>query len=208
MNTDRLSPAILQAALGVMPAAALAWADPIADACDTHQVDTPLRLAAFLAQTAHESGLFTALVENLNYSAAGLLATFPTHFDAPAAAEYAHQPEKIANRVYAGRMGNGEEASGDGWKYRGHGLLQLTGRDDFRDCGAALDLDLLADPDQLLKPVPAALSATWEWNRSGLNELADVGNFLRITLKINGGYNGLKDRIDLYTRAKKALGIS
>jgi putative chitinase len=203
-----ITPSILQAALGISPVAAFSWAPAISHACAEAMIDTSLRAAAFLAQAGHESGGFSELVENLNYDAHGLLEEFPTHFTADEAAAYSRQPEKIANRVYANRMGNGDEASGDGWKYRGHGILQLTGKADFAACGIALDLDLLAQPDLLLQKVPAARSATWEWGRSGLNELADVGNFMRITHIINGGYNGSADRLMLYGMAKKALGIA
>lgn len=181
------------------------WTDPLNVAMARFEISTPLRQAAFVAQCAHESGHFLNLEENLHYSAAVLLRVFPQHFTAMEASRYANQPERIANRVYADRMGNGNEASQDGWQYRGRGLIQLTGHDNYRDCGRAVGLDLVDDPGQLLAAGPAALSAAWYWAGRGLNALADAGDFATITRKINGGLNGQDDRLALYRIAKEVL---
>ena len=184
------------------------FATPLAEACAEWNIDTPLRLAAFLAQIAHESGQFRALVENLNYSAEALLRVFPRHFDAGQAAAYARQPERIGSRVYANRMGNGDEASGDGWSYRGRGLIQVTGKTNYAACGAALGLDLIAQPELLEQPAPATRSAAWFWNRHDLNRLADARDITTITRRINSGLTGLDDRKACYARACTALEVS
>lgn len=168
-------------------------------------IDTPARQASFLAQVGVESGQFSALVENLNYSAAGLLATFKTRFTATQAAEYARHPERIANRAYANRMGNGAESSGDGWRYRGRGLIQITGRANYATAGAALGLDLIEQPELLEQPVNACRSAAWWWDAHDLNALADVGDQVRVTKRVNGGTNGLADRLALFSIAQKEL---
>ncbi|WP_205894903.1 glycoside hydrolase family 19 protein [Metapseudomonas otitidis] len=172
---------------------------------------TPARQSAFLAQAAHESYGFTRLTENLNYSATGLAATWPGRFRGAdgqpnALARALHRrPEAIANVVYANRMGNGPEASGDGWRYRGRGLLQITGRAQYQRCGAALGLPLVEQPDLLAQPEPAVLSAAWFWQVNGLNELADAGDFEAITRRINGGLNGLAERRALWVKFREAL---
>lgn len=172
---------------------------------------TSTRQSAFLAQTAHESAGFTRLTENLNYSATGLAATWPGRFRGAdgqpnALAQVLHRrPEAIANLVYANRMGNGPEASGDGWRYRGRGLLQITGRAQYQRCGAALGLPLVEQPDLLAQPEPAVLSAAWFWQVNGLNELADAGDFEAITRRINGGLNGLAERRALWAKFREAL---
>lgn len=172
---------------------------------------TPTRQSAFLAQAAHESAGFTRLTENLNYSATGLAATWPGRFRGAdgqpnALARGLHRrPEAIANVVYANRMGNGSEASGDGWRYRGRGLLQITGRAQYQRCGAALELPLVEQPDLLAQPEPAVLSAAWFWQVNGLNELADAGDFEAITRRINGGLNGLAERRALWAKFREAL---
>lgn len=170
-------------------------------------INTPLRQCAFIAQTAHESAGYSAFVENLNYSAKALVATWPSRFTAETAAAYARKPEKIANRAYANRLGNGNESSGDGWRYRGRGVIQITGRSNYQACGTALGLDLLTLPE-LLEGIPAAFrSAAWFWNSKSLNTLADAGDFVGITKRINGGTNGLEDRLAYYGKAKTALGV-
>lgn len=172
---------------------------------------TPTRQSAFLAQAGHESAGFTRLTENLNYSATGLAATWPGRFRGadgqPNALARAlnRRPEAIANVVYANRMGNGPEASGDGWRYRGRGLLQITGRAQYERCGAALGLPLVEQPDLLAQPEPAVLSAAWFWQVNGLNELADAGDFEAITRRINGGLNGLAERRALWAKFREAL---
>lgn len=191
--------------LAVMPQArpqvAAAFVDPLNHAMARFGIDTPLRQAAFLAQVAHESGQLSHLVENLNYSAHGLLATFSRRFTSLEAAEYARQPARIANRVYANRMGNGDERSGEGWKFRGRGLIQLSGRRNYQACGDALGVDLVANPSLLESPKYAALSAAWFWAADGLNELADGGDIGKITRRVNGGTNGLAERAAFYRAA-------
>lgn len=190
------------------------FAEPLASACTEFGIDTPARLAAFLAQVAHESGNLSLVVENLNYSAEGLRAIFPRYFaDATTALEFARQSQRIANRVYADRMGNGDEASGDGWRFRGRGLIQVTGRANYAACGQALGLDLLASPELLEQPGPAARSAAWYWSSHGLNSYADKGDFDGVCDLINRGRKtaaegdsiGWVDRKDHYARALSAL---
>ena len=164
---------------------------------------TRLRIAAFIAQIGHESGQLTRLVENLNYSAEGLMKTWPSRFDLVRATAAARKPEQIANIVYAGRMGNTEP--GDGWKYRGRGLFQVTGRANYAACGEALGLDLLSKPELLELPQYAAMSAAWFWSTKGLNTPADQGDFVKITRRINGGLIGQADRQGLYDNALKVL---
>ena len=170
-------------------------------------VTTGLRAAAFLAQLAHESSELRSWTEDLNYGAPGLWATFPSHFGSLAeAATYARQPERIANRVYANRMGNGDEASGDGWRYRGRGPLELTGLDGYRGIGAALGVDLVGDPDLAATPEIGFRIAGHYWRVNGCNEKADAGNFEAVTRAINGGLNGLASREAYYARAREVLG--
>ena len=161
------------------------------------------RIAAFVAQVGHESGQLTRLVENLNYSADALRKTWPSRFDANLASAVARKPEQIANIAYGNRMGNA--APGDGWKYRGRGLIQITGKNNYRACGEALGLGLIEQPDLLEKPQHACMSAAWFWATNGLNTLADAGKFDAITQRINGGQNGAADRQALYARALKVL---
>lgn len=204
-----LSADILRAALpAARPTDIVKFATPLAEACAEWGIDTPLRLAAFLAQIAHESGQLRTVVENLNYSAEALLRVFPRHFDATQATAYARQPERIGSKVYANRMGNGDEASGDGWRYRGRGLIQVTGKANYAACGTALGLDLIAQPELLEQPSPAARSAGWFWHRNGLNRQADARDIETITRRINGGLTGLEDRKAHYTRACAALEVS
>jgi putative chitinase len=183
------------------------YVDPLNAAMLEFDINTPARQAAFIAQIAHESGQFSHIQENLNYSASGLLKTFGKYFNAKTAQQYARAPQSIANRVYANRMGNGDFASGDGWKYRGRGLIQLTGRANYYACGKGLGIDLLSNPDALLDPAIACRSAAWFWKTNGLNELADAGKFETITRRINGGTKGLEERKFFYERAKKYLKV-
>lgn len=170
----------------------------ISDCMEKFQINTPLRLAHFLAQCDHESGGFKTTKENLNYSADGLKKTFSKYFPDNLADSYAKQPEKIASRVYASRMGNGDEASKDGYTYRGRGYIQLTGKDNYRAFDKTVDDDILNNPD-LVSDKYALLSAAWFWNSKSLNALADKGSgdsvVTDITKKVNGGTNGLDDRI-------------
>ena len=195
MNVEQLT------SLGIDPT----WADPLNETYERFDINTPERQAAFIGQCGHESGGFKTLKENLNYSAEGLQKTWPSRFPTLADAEpYARQPEKIANKVYAGRNGNGDEASGEGWSYRGRGCIQLTGKANYTAAGEALGVDFLSDPDIVATPQYAALTAGWFWSTHDLNPLADARDDLAITKKINGGTNGLDDRI---ARTQKALDV-
>lgn len=184
---------------------AIIYLEPLKAAMALHAIDTEQRVSHFLAQVSHESAGFTRITENLNYSAQGLAATWPRRFRGdngqpnPLAHQLHRKPQLIANHVYANRMGNGDVASGEGWKYRGRGLIQLTGRDNYRAASFALygsDL-LLIDPDKLLEADVAAMTACWFWNTNGLNELADLGNVATVTRRINGGTIGLEHRARL-----------
>ena len=170
-------------------------------------INTPLRLAHFLAQVLHESGHLKYKSENLNYSAQALLKVFPKYFKTTADANaYARQPVKIANRVYANRMGNGNEASGEGWKYRGRGLLQITGRSNYEQCGKYINSDLMHYPDSILgDPDLNVKVACWYWTTRNLNQFADNDDIVTITKKINGGLNGLQDRTTVLQKAKLIL---
>jgi putative chitinase len=174
------------------------------------KIDSRLRMAAFLAQIGHESGQLRNLVENLNYSADALMRTWPSRFTPETAAAYARQPEKIANKVYGGRMGNGPESTGDGWRFKGRGLIQLTGRDNYRAAGQALGLPLEDQPELLEQAEHAAQSAAWWWAKRGLNELADAGRIRDIGSIINTGQpgrvpHGDAERKALYELALKVL---
>jgi len=180
------------------------WLDPLNSTFDKYEINTPKRQAGFIGQCQHESGNFKTLEENLHYSAASLMRVWPSRFpDQATADQYANNPEKIANKVYAGRMGNTED--GDGWKYHGRGVIQLTGKDNYMFCGQAIKLDLMDNPDLLLEPMNAMLSAGWFWNKRGLNAAADVSGWEEITRKINGGVLGLDDRIAKITKALQIL---
>jgi putative chitinase len=183
------------------------FADALNNAMREFSINTPLRQCAFIAQTAHESMGYTAFLENLNYSANALIATWPLRFTKEIAASYARQPQKIANRAYANRIGNGDEASGDGWKYRGRGIIQITGKDNYKACGKVLNLDLVSSPELLEQTLNAFRSGTWFWNSRNLNPLADRDDFTAITKAINGGLNGLADRLKYYARAKSVIGV-
>lgn len=168
------------------------------------EINTPLRMAHFLGQCAHESWGFTAVRENLNYSAAALHKTFKKYFPTLQSAEaYARQPEKIANFVYANRIGNGPIESGDGWKYRGRGYIQLTGKANYRDFDRFVDDDIVTNPDLVATKYPLT-SAAWFWHTRGLNKLADTGatelEIAKVTKKVNGGLNGLQDRIKYFNK--------
>lgn len=163
---------------------------------------TKLRIAHFMAQIEHESGL-KPIAENLNYSAQGLMQIFSKYFNTNEAVLFSRKPKKIANRVYANRMGNGNEASGEGWKYRGRGFIQITGKINYFQLANDTDLDCLKNPDLLLEEANAMISALWFWNKAGLNKLADKNDLKGITRKINGGYNGLEHRKELLNKYLK-----
>lgn len=174
-----------------------------------HGINTPLRICHFLAQVLHESGHLKYKVENLNYSAKALRSVFGKYFtNDQIAKEYERKPEKIANRVYANRMGNGNEASGEGWKYRGRGLIQLTGKNNYEACGKACSLNLIDFPDSLIEfPENSILAACWFWNKNNLNQFADKDDIITITKRVNGGKNGIDDRKVILAKAKEVLGI-
>jgi putative chitinase len=184
------------------------WLEPLLETFEKYQINTPKRQACFLGQVMHESGSFKFTKENLNYSAKALMATWPSRFpDMEIASQFERQPEKIANKVYSGRMGNTED--GDGAKYIGRGLIQVTGKENYTHCGEALGIDLVANPQLLEEPRYAALSAGWFWNKKGLNALADEGttnSFEVMTKRINGGLLGLDDRKSKIIEVLKALG--
>jgi len=181
--------------------------------CDKYKINTPERISHFLAQTNYESGYMNYIEENLNYSAKRLLQVFPKYFKTiDEAKEYAYKPEKIANKVYANRMGNGSEASGDGWKYRGRGLIQLTGKNNYLKFSKWYnDSKIFVDsPDLLLQPQFAVLSAFFYWDKNKLNDLIIEKNgsyaiCKTLTKKINGGYNGLDERFKLYLKISEIL---
>ena len=176
-------------------------------AMEEFNINTPQRKAMFLAQVMHESGKLSAVTENLNYKAASLDAVFPKYFKNAGrdATEYEHQPEKIANIVYASRMGNGDTESGDGYRFRGRGLIQLTGKDNYRACSEGRGQDLVDDPSYLETPEGACRSAAWFWDKNSLNDSADAGDILTNTKKINGGTIGLDDRKAHYEQALDLL---
>lgn len=188
MNLDRLK--------GHVPDTVIAQ---IPGVMEKFGVNTPLRLAHFLAQCGHESGGFRLTQENLNYSAKGLMGIFKKYFPTQALADaYARKPEKIANKVYGNRMGNGPEASGEGFKFRGRGYIQLTGKQNYTAFDLAVEDDILANPD-LVSSKHALASAAWFWKKNGLNLIADTGSstevVTKITKRVNGGTIGLADRI-------------
>lgn len=166
------------------------------------------RIAGFLAQVMHESNAFRVIIENLNYSADGLRKIFPKYFPTmDLANQYAKQPEKIANRVYANRMRNGDEQSGDGWKFRGRGLIQLTGRDNYTRLAEALEMDIDATVAYLETPNGAVASAGWFWDNNKLNEYCDRNDFIGLTKRINGGIIGLQERQQYYNKILRLLQV-
>lgn len=170
----------------------------ILDVVIKYKINTPLRLAHFLAQCHHESNGFRVVEENLNYRAAGLLRVFPKYFDLQTAEEYAHNNVAIASRVYANRMGNGDEASQDGWLYRGRGYIQLTGKDNYAAFNDQLPEDIIKNPDLVATQYPM-LSAAWFWDHNKINAVIDNdASVYDVTRKVNGGLNGIEDRMQLF----------
>lgn len=221
---DDLITATLLERLGASPSHAATYAAPLSRAAREYDITAPRRLAAWLANLAHESGRFATVEERLGYTAPRLAVVWPSRYalrgaggvyvrDAAGglvpnelARRIAGSPVQVANATYGGRLGNGPAASGDGWRYRGRGLIQITGRDTYRDCGDALGLPLLLRPELLIEPEHAARSAGWFWARNGLNAHADAGRLDQITRRINGGLNGHSDRVSLYETALGHLG--
>jgi putative chitinase len=181
------------------------WLGPLEEVFAKYDISTPARQACFIGQCAHESGNFKTLQENLNYSAEGLMKTWPSRFATKEIADqYARQPAKIAGKVYNGRLGNTSEE--EAAQYLGRGLIQLTGKENYGNCGLGIGVDLLADPALLLDPRYAALSAGWFWNKKGLNALADSQDYETMTKRINGGLIGLDDRKAKIAKALTILG--
>ena len=182
------------------------YVGPLNDTMQRYEINTPLRQAHFLAQVAHESEQLKHVVENLNYSQARLIQVFPRYFRTiEEAAPYNRQPEKIANRVYSNRMGNGDEASGEGWKFRGRGLIQLTGKENYKKASDAIGVDFVSNPDLVQGPVYATLTAGWYWDSRELNKPADADNIYKVTKLINGGTIGIESRELYLERAKATL---
>ena len=184
------------------------WHEALDQLLPDYDITTPARVAAFVAQCAHESADFVFIKENLNYRAATLTKVFPKYFpNAAAAASYAGRPEKIANRVYANRMGNGDEASGDGYRYCGRGLIQLTGKDNYTFFAGSMEIPVEEASEYLATFEGAAQSACWFWETNNLNRFADAGDIKGLTRAINGGYIGLEDRISHYEHALHVMGV-
>lgn len=183
------------------------YLNPLIQTCDKYEIVSADRLAAFLGQIGVESGGLNHVRENLNYSDTSLLKVFPKYFKSPAdAAQYARKPEMIANRVYGGRMGNGTEATGDGYRYRGRGFIQITGKNNYTAFAKDNGMTIEEAVAYLETDEGAAMSAGWFWNTNKLNAIADKGDITTLTKKINGGTHGLEERKAYYAHAKKLLG--
>ena len=182
------------------------WYESLCQILPDYDIDTVLRVAAFLAQTAHESGNYRAIKENLNYKAESLCKVWPRYFPTlEIAKQYEKQPERIANRAYGNRMGNGPEESGDGWKYAGKGLIQLTGKDNYTRYAQSLEISVEEASEHLTTFEGCVQSAAWFWEANNLNQWADSGDILTMTKRINGGTIGLEDRIKHYNHALHVL---
>jgi putative chitinase len=188
--------------LGCSPANELKYIDYLNAACAKYNINTTLRLSAFFANVYVESANLSVITENLNYSSARLMVVFPSHFASPQdASSYGGNPVAIANRVYSNRMGNGSEASSDGYKFRGRSFMQITGKSNYNSCSQGIGVDFIGNPDLLVSPQYAALSAGWFWNSKSLNDYADRSDFINCCKRINGGTNGLSERTALYQKA-------
>ena len=182
------------------------WVDALNATFDRFNIDTPVRQAAFIGQCGHECGNFRILEENLNYRAETLQKLWPKRFDAAKAQMCARNPKLIANTVYSSRMGNRDEASGDGYRFRGRGCIQLTGHANYYHAGQALGVDFVMNPDLVATPMYAALTAGWFWDTHKLNQYADSQDYKTMTKKINGGFIGLADREKHIAHALSVLG--
>ena len=183
------------------------WYDALSQALPDYDINTPQRVASFLAQCAHESGGFVFLQENLNYKAESLMRVWPKYFpNMDIASQYAHNPEKIADRAYANRMGNGAESTGDGWAHCGRGLIQLTGKSNYQAFADSIETPIEDIPHYLATFEGAVQSACWFWENNNLNQYADKGDLLTMTKKINGGTLGLDDRTKRYQNALHVMG--
>jgi len=187
------------------------WYEVLAKLLPDYEIDTPQRIAAFIAQCSHESGGFTTIKENLNYRPESLVKLFSKYFDLSTAQRYCGLPNKqeaIANRIYASRMGNGDESSGDGYKYCGRGLIQLTGKDNYFWFSSSLGITPEEASEYMATFEGAAQSACWFWENNKLNQWADAGDILTLTKRINGGTIGLEDRVNHYEHALHVLGVN
>ncbi len=212
-NADLFNAEELASIMGCQPVRAALWSLPLQQAMGRCDITTHRRAAHFLAQIGHESASLSRLEENLNYSANRLAEVWPSRFTRESALRFARKPERIANRVYASRMGNGSEASGDGWRYRGRSPIQITGRDNYARMGELTGLPLLATPELALAPEAGACIAAHWWQANGLNALADSGDILSVSRRVNLGTsrtrrmpNGLADRVARTRRAADVLG--
>ena len=184
------------------------WYHALEQALPDYDINTPQRVAAFVAQCAHESGGFKFLQENLNYKAESLCRVWPKYFpNIDVARQYEKKPEKIANRAYGGRMGTGPEETGDGWKFCGRGLIQLTGRSNYQAFADSIETPIEDVPHYLATFEGAVQSACWFWESNNLNQYADNGDILTMTKRINGGTLGLEDRTKHYEHALHVLGV-
>jgi len=181
------------------------WVDPLNATFQKFGIDDVRKQAAFIGQCSHESGHFRKLEENLNYSAETLQRLFGHKFKPEEIQQYAHQPQRIANRIYANRIGNRDEASGDGWLYHGRGVIQLTGHDNFWHFGQSVGMDFVHNPAPVSQPMYAAMSGGWFWATHGCNPLAEAENWEGLTRRINGGTFGLEERIKLMQQALEVL---
>ena len=182
------------------------WWEALNTVLPEYDLITPERAASFISQCAHESNNFTAIKENLNYRAVTLRKVFPKYFPTDAlAAQYEHRPEMIANKVYGNRMGNGDELSGDGFRYCGRGLIQLTGKNNYSHFADSIGMELSDVPEYLATFEGAVKSAAWFWNTNKLNALADTGDVMAVTKRINGGTIGYDDRLSRYNQALTIL---
>ena len=200
-TAEKLGKIIPNAAYGVDT-----WFNELNEMLPVFEITSVGRVAAFVAQTAHESGGYRALVENLNYAGERLPAIWPKHFTGVDLSKYNRNPQAIANRAYRSRMGNGDEASGDGWKYRGRGLIQLTGKDNYSRFGEYAEISAEDAAEYLETPRGAVHSACWFWYANDLNTYADAGDFVGMTKRINGGTIGRDDRIKHYNEAVHIFG--
>jgi len=181
------------------------WVDALNATFERFDISSNLRKAAFIGQCGHECGNFKVLEENLNYRAEALQKLWPKRFDSTKAQACARNPKLIANTVYSNRMGNRDEASGDGYRFRGRGCIQLTGSANYHHAGKALGVDFIMEPDLVAIPMYAALTAGWFWDTHKLNQYADTQDYKTMTKKINGGFIGLEDRIKHITHALQVL---
>lgn len=190
---------------GVSTSNAAKFIVAINDTITKYEINSKLRICHFLSQILHESQMLQVMSENLNYSVEGLLATFPTHFTHESAVIYAHHPQAVANHVYANRMGNGDENSGDGYRYRGQGAIETTGKEEYQHLSKRLGIDVVSHPELLQLPLNALHSAGIFWVDHGLNHLADVDNTVGIRRMINGGKIGLPETEKLLAKLKDIL---